>query len=134
MKVLVTGGAGFIGSGFIRFLLRTRDDVEVVNFDALTYAGNLENLRELEGNPRYAFIRGDITNFESCTDALKGIDAIVHFAAESHNDRGILDPGIFFRTNVVGTQTLLEAARRAEVKRFHHISTCEVFGDLALDD
>lgn len=134
MHVLVTGGAGFIGSGFIRYFLKTRDDAQVTNYDALTYAGNLENLKAVEDDKRYRFIRGDISDLEGALSALKGVDAVVHFAAESHNDRGVLDPSIFFRTNVVGTQTLLEAARRAGVKRFHHISTCEVFGDLALDE
>jgi len=135
MKILVTGGAGFIGSAFIRYMLGARKDVEIVNYDKLTYAGNLENLKAVEGDPRYRFVRGDIGDLMAAMKAMGGdTDAVVNFAAESHNDRGVLDPGIFFRTNVVGTQALLEAARRCGVKRFHHISTCEVFGDLALDE
>lgn len=133
-KILVTGGAGFIGSAFVRYLLKTRPDVDVVTYDKLTYAGNLENLRSVEGNPRHRFVRGDIGDLEVATAALLGVDTVVNFAAESHNDRGVLDPTIFLQTNVVGTQALLEASRRAGVSRFHHISTCEVFGDLALDE
>jgi dTDP-glucose 4,6-dehydratase len=135
MKILVTGGAGFIGSAFIRFMLGAHKDVEIVNYDKLTYAGNLENLASVERDPRYRFVRGDIGDLMAAMKALGGdTDAVVNFAAESHNDRGVLDPGIFFRTNVVGTQTILEASRRCGVKRFHHISTCEVFGDLSLDE
>ncbi|HCC22512.1 dTDP-glucose 4,6-dehydratase [Candidatus Uhrbacteria bacterium RIFOXYC2_FULL_47_19] len=134
-KILVTGGAGFIGSAFVRYLLRTHDDVQVVNYDKLTYCGNLENLRDVEKDPRYSFVKGDIGNLDEALAALgQDTDAVVNFAAESHNDRGVLDPGIFLRTNVVGTQAMLEACRRAGVGRFHHISTCEVFGDLALDE
>lgn len=133
-RILVTGGAGFIGSTFVRHLLRTHDDVEVVNFDKLTYAGNLENLREVEGNPRYRFVKGDIGDPAAVDAALKGIDAVVNFAAETHNDRSVLDPGVFVRTNVLGTHVLLEACRRAGNVRFHHISTDEVFGDLGLDE
>jgi len=139
-RIFVTGGAGFIGSAFIRYLLREHEGVEVVNYDALTYAGNLENLKPVENDPRYRFARGDIGDMEAVLEAFKrfptagAVSAVVNFAAESHNDRGVLDPGIFLRTNVLGTQVLLEAARRVGVERFHHISTCEVFGDLALDD
>ncbi len=132
--ILVTGGAGFIGSGFIRYMLSAHEDIRIVNFDALTYAGNLENLRAIEADPRYRFVRGDICDAAAVTEALHGVDAVVHFAAETHNDRGVLDPGIFVRTNVLGTQTLLEACRRAGNIRFHHISTDEVFGDLGLDE
>lgn len=134
MKVFVTGGAGFIGSAFVRHMLRAHQDVEIVNYDKLTYAGNLANLREVENDPRYRFVKGDIADFETVTAALEGVDAVVNFAAESHNDRGVLDPGIFFRTNVVGTQVLLEACRRKGVGRFHHISTDEVYGELGLDE
>ena len=133
-RILVTGGAGFIGSAFIRYILRTDKAAHVVCYDKLTYAGNLENLREVRNDPRFRFVRADIGDFDAALAALQGIDTVVNFAAESHNDRGVLDPGIFFRTNVLGTQTFLEASRRAGVKRFHHISTCEVFGDLALDE
>ncbi|MBI4133785.1 dTDP-glucose 4,6-dehydratase, partial [Candidatus Uhrbacteria bacterium] len=134
MKILVTGGAGFIGSNFIHYMLREHDDVEILNFDKLTYAGNLENLRDVEHDPRYTFYRGDIADVEVVSRAMSGIHLVVNFAAESHNDRAVLDPGAFVRTNVLGTQVLLDAALRAGVKRFHHISTCEVFGDLALDE
>lgn len=134
MKYLITGGAGFIGSNFIHYILKKYSDIKVVNYDALTYAGNLENLKDLEKTPNYSFIKGDIGDFKTARTALEGVDVVVNFAAESHNDRAILDPGIFVRTNVLGTQVFLEAARDAKVKRFHHISTCEVFGDLELDE
>jgi len=133
-KILVTGGAGFIGSAFVRYLLRTYPELEVVNYDKLTYAGNLENLREVDKDPRYHFVKGDIGDLDAAVKALAGVDAVVHFAAETHNDRSVLDPGIFSRTNVLGTQIMLEACRRAGVRRFHHISTDEVFGDLGLDE
>lgn len=132
--VLVTGGAGFIGSNFIHYWLKHHPEDRVICYDALTYAGNLENLKEAEANSNYVFVKGDITDVEDARAALEGVDIVVNFAAESHNDRAILDPGIFVRTNVLGTQIMLEAARQAGVKRFHHISTCEVFGDLALDE
>lgn len=131
---MVTGGAGFIGSAFIRYVLKAHDDVEVVNYDKLTYAGNLLNLKEVEGDPGYSFVKGDIGDMESVSAALDGVDTVVNFAAESHNDRGVLDPGIFLKTNVLGTQVLLEACRQKEIGRFHHISTDEVFGDLDLDE
>ncbi len=134
MKLLVTGGAGFIGSNFIRYWLRSHPGDFVINYDLLTYAGNLENLRGIDTLPNYRFVRGDIGDYETAREALDGVDVVVNFAAESHNDRAILDPGIFVKTNVHGTQILLEAARDAKVRRFHHISTCEVFGDLALDE
>ena len=132
MRVLVTGGAGFIGSTFINYWLREHSGDEVANFDALTYAGNLENLQTVERNPRYRFIRGDIADAAAVARAISGVDVIVHFAAESHVDRSIVGPAVFIRTNVVGTQVLLDAAVRAKVKRFHHVSTDEVFGQLPL--
>lgn len=134
MKILVTGGAGFIGSAFIRYILRNTSDIEVVNYDALTYAGNLDNLSEIAIDKRYTFIRGDIRNKESVLAALDGVDIVVNYAAESHNDNAVKNPTIFLETNVIGTQVLLQACREKNIKRFHHISTCEVFGDLSLDD
>lgn len=133
-KILVTGGAGFIGSGFVRWVIKHQPWVQVVTYDALTYAGNLENLKEVENSPRHQFIRGDITDLEQSRAALKGVEAVVHFAAETHNDRSVLDPGIFSRTNVLGTQVMLEACRQAGNVRFHHVSTDEVYGDLGLDE
>jgi dTDP-glucose 4,6-dehydratase len=133
-RILVTGAAGFIGSNFVHWLLGHRDDVEVVSFDKLTYAGNLENLKPVEGDSRHRFVRGDIGDAAAVEAALEGVDAVVNFAAETHNDRSVLDPGIFVRTNVLGTQVLLGACRHAGVNRFHHISTDEVYGDLGLDE
>lgn len=137
MRLLVTGGAGFIGSNFIRYWLGRHGDDEVVNLDLLTYAGDPESLadvRRAEGD-RYQLVRGDIADLDLVLGLLRDrrIDTVVNFAAESHNSRGVLDPGAFMRTNALGTQVLLEAVRRAETPRFHQISTCEVFGDLALD-
>ena len=132
-KVLVTGGAGFIGSNFIMFILKHRADCEVVNLDALTYAGNKANLQELESNDRYRFIHGRIEDPAAAKDAVSGVAAVVHFAAESHVDRSIDDAAPFITTNVLGTQVLLEAARRAGVKRFVHVSTDEVYGALGTE-
>ncbi len=129
MKILVTGGAGFIGSNFIHYWLEHHPEDEIINFDKLTYAGNLENLRAVESNPHYIFIKGDICEKEMVFDVVKEIDVIVHFAAESHVDRSILDPGAFIRTNIQGTQMLLSAVKEYK-KRFHHVSTDEVFGAL----
>lgn len=134
MKIVVTGGAGFIGSAFIRYMLKTHQDIEIVNFDVLTYAGNLENLREVEKDARYQFVKGDVTDLEAVTSVVRGVDAVVHFAAESHVDRSVLDPGAFLRANVIGTQILLEACRREGNIRFHHVSTDEVYGDLELGE
>ena len=131
MKLLVTGGAGFIGSNFVRYWLDKYPEDEVVNLDALTYAGNLENLKGVENNPRYRFVRGDIRDKSTVFGVIEGIEMVVHFAAESHVDRSILDPFDFVTTNVSGTYLLLEAARKHGV-RFHHVSTDEVFGSLAL--
>jgi dTDP-glucose 4,6-dehydratase len=130
MKLLVTGGAGFIGSNFIRYYLHTHPDDEIVNLDSLTYAGNLENLKDIENNPKYHFILGDITDEEIVINALDNIDIVVHFAAESHVDRSIMEAEQFVITNVVGTYVLLEASRKKGIKRFHHISTDEVFGTI----
>ena len=143
--ILVTGGAGFIGSNFVHYLLQSEPDVQIINLDALTYAGSLENLKDLPDPSRHVFIHGDITDQEMVYRifAEYGIDTVVHFAAETHVDRSILDPGAFVQTNVVGTFTLLEAARKAwlvdktvprNVVRFHHVSTDEVFGTLSKAD
>lgn len=134
MKLLVTGGAGFIGSNFVHHILKTYPDYEVINLDALTYAGNLENLKELENDPRHRFVKGDICDAVLVDDLAKQVDIIVHFAAESHVDRSIIDSAAFVRTNVIGTHTLLEAARKAGNLRFHHVSTDEVFGSLGAQE
>jgi dTDP-glucose 4,6-dehydratase len=132
MNVLVTGGCGFIGSNLVRLLVQERPDWRIVNLDRLTYAGNPENLADLEGHPRYRFVRGDICNGELVADLFKTerLDAVMHLAAESHVDRSILAPSIFIETNVRGTQVLLEAARELGVRRFLHVSTDEVYGSL----
>ena len=134
MKILVTGGAGFIGSNFIHYWLKKYPTDSIVNLDALTYAGNLENLRAVENNKNYKFIKGDIGDTELINDAVKGVDLIVHFAAESHVDRSIMDSGDFIHANVEGTRVLLDAAKNNGRIRFHHISTDEVFGSLGLKD
>ncbi|MHC5004900.1 MAG: dTDP-glucose 4,6-dehydratase [Planctomycetota bacterium] len=132
--VLVTGGAGFIGSNFIRFLLERRPGVRVTNYDALTYAGNLVSLEDVADDPRYRFVRGDIRDRDAMGDALAECDAVVHFAAESHVDRSIVDSGPFVSTNVVGTQVLLDACvQHGGIRRFVHIGTDEVYGELPLD-
>jgi len=144
-NVLVTGGAGFIGSNFIRYLLEVEPQARVVNLDALTYAGSLENLKDLPDPDRHVFVHGNICDHELVSELFhrQAIDTVVHFAAESHVDRSILEPGQFVQTNIVGTFTLLEAARKAwlvdktipvETARFHHVSTDEVFGSLAPED
>ncbi len=130
MRVLVTGGAGFIGSHFIRHLLRCHPDCQVVNLDKLTYAGNLANLADLAGHPRYRFVRGDICDGRLVDEVMAGCDAVVNFAAESHVDRSIHDAGEFIRTDVYGTWTLLEAARRHRVARYLQVSTDEVYGSI----
>ncbi len=134
MKLLVTGGAGFIGSNFIRYWMKNHPNDVIVNFDKLTYAGNLENLKDVEKNPHYVFIRGDVCDPVAVTEAMRGVDKVIHFAAESHVDRSIIDPAAFMLTNVVGTQVLLDAASRYKVQHFHYISTDEVFGDLGIND
>ena len=131
LPVMITGGCGFIGSNFVRHLLATDPDLPVVNFDCLTYAGNLQNLADLEGHPRYRFVRGDITDREAVRAVVgKGVSGILNFAAESHVDRSIHDSGPFVRTNVLGTQVLLDAAREFRVPRYLQVSTDEVFGSL----
>jgi dTDP-glucose 4,6-dehydratase len=133
VKVLVTGAAGFIGSNFVRYWVEQHPDDHVIALDALTYAGNRPNLADVDD--RITFVHGDICDLDGLvrTFADHEVDVIVNFAAESHNSLAILDPGLFFRTNVIGTQTLCEAARRHGVSRLHHVSTCEVYGDLELD-
>jgi len=132
MKLFVTGGAGFIGSNFIRYWIKNHPADSIVNFDALTYAGNLENLSGPDKHVNYQFIKGDVTSATAVIAAMAGCDTVVHFAAETHVDRSITGPGIFLTTNVIGTQVLLDAALKAGIKRFHHISTDEVFGALPL--
>jgi dTDP-glucose 4,6-dehydratase len=131
MKVLITGGAGFIGSNFVRYMVRKYPSYQIINLDALTYAGNLENVKEVENEPNYRFVKGDITDRELIESLFaEGIDAVVNFAAESHVDRSIVDPGIFVKTNVQGTQVLLDAAKKYGVKKYIQISTDEVYGTL----
>lgn len=132
MKIVVTGGAGFIGSAFVRLVLQERPDVHVINLDALTYAGNLENLASVAGNPNYRFVKGNICDRELVQNlfASERPDAVVHFAAESHVDRSILSPAPVIDTNLIGTFTLLEAARLHGIGRFHHVSTDEVYGSI----
>ena len=146
MKILVTGGAGFIGSNFIHYILKKYParnashsdaggpDYQIINLDALTYAGNLENLKEFEGNANYKFVKGDIGDKDLVNNLVKDVDTVVHFAAETHVDRSIMGPEEFIKTNVLGTFTLLEACKNNENKRFHHISTDEVFGSLGPND
>ncbi len=131
MKILVTGGAGFIGSNFIRLILAKYPDYEVVNLDKLTYAGNLDNLKDIESDERYSFVRADIGDGNAVDRAMSGIDAVINFAAESHVDRSIGGPADFIMTDVFGTYVLLEAARRHEVGRYIQISTDEVYGSIA---
>jgi len=133
MKVLITGGAGFIGSNFIHYWLEHNPNDEIVNLDALTCAGNLENLRDIENNQHYKFVKGNICDFALVNDLVKGVDLIVNFAAETHVDRSILSSDEFIKTNVLGTQILLDAAKNNGNIRFHHISTDEVFGALGID-
>jgi dTDP-glucose 4,6-dehydratase len=130
MKLLVTGGCGFIGSNFIRYLLTNYSDIQVVNLDKLTYAGNLENLRDIAHDPRYSFIKGDICDHSTVADAIPGCETVVNFAAESHVDRSITASRNFVRTGVIGVQVLLDAARSAGVSRFVQISTDEVYGSI----
>jgi dTDP-glucose 4,6-dehydratase len=132
MNLLVTGGAGFIGSNFVRYMLEKYPNYKVVNYDLLTYAGNLENLKDVENHPNYTFVKGDINNRELVDYLVKlhEIEVIVNFAAESHVDRSITDPNIFVKTNVLGTQALLDVAKTNNIKKYVQISTDEVYGTL----
>lgn len=135
MKVLVTGGAGFIGGNFVHYMVNKYPDYQIVNLDLLTYAGNLETCKPVENKPNYKFVRGDIADRKFIMDLFEKeqFDIVVNFAAESHVDRSISDPGIFVQTNVMGTQVLLDASKEYGVKRYHQVSTDEVYGDLPLD-
>lgn len=130
MKLLVTGGAGFIGSNFIRYILNKYPDYKIINYDKLTYAGNPDNLRDVEKDKRYKFVKGDICDFKLVNKYMKKADAVVNFAAETHVDRSILNAGLFIRTDVNGTFSLLEAARANKIGKFIHISTDEVYGSI----
>lgn len=129
-RILVTGGMGFIGSHFVRWILKKHSDWEVVNYDKLTYSGNPENLREVEGNPRYRFVQGDICDSACLEDAARGIDALVHLAAQTHVDRSIDDDLDFLQTNILGTRNVLDVVRRHQIPRYVQISTDEVYGSL----
>ena len=135
MKILVTGGAGFIGGNFVHYMVETYPEDMIVNLDLLTYAGNLETCKPVEGKPNYKFVKGDIADREFIFKLFEEekFDVVVNFAAESHVDRSITDPEIFVKTNVMGTTTLLDAAKEFGVKRYHQVSTDEVYGDLPLD-
>jgi dTDP-glucose 4,6-dehydratase len=132
-KLLVTGGAGFIGSNFIRYWFKKYPQDQIINLDKLTYAGHLSSTKDFDTNKNYQFIKGDICDEKVVKEAMENVDIVVHFAAESHVDRSIRDPQVFLETNVLGTHTLLDQAVKKKVKRFHHISTDEVFGSLPLD-
>ena len=135
MKMLVTGGAGFIGANFVFYILKEHPDYKVVCLDALTYAGNLETLEPAMNNPNFRFVKGDVADRDTVFQLFKEeqFDTVVNFAAESHVDRSIEDPGVFLRTNILGTQVLMDASREFGVKRFHQVGTDEVYGDLPLD-
>ena len=132
MKILITGGAGFMGSHFIKYILARHANWKIINLDKLTYAGNLENLKEIEDNPNYSFVKGDIANAEDVERAIgDGVDKIINYAAETHVDRSIFDPEAFIRTDIFGTYNLLEAARQHDVAQYIQISTDEVFGSIS---
>lgn len=130
MKLLITGGAGFIGSNFIKHLLNKYPDYQIANLDKLTYAGNLDNLKDIENRPNYRFVKGDICDPKAVSEASAGVDAIINFAAETHVDRSILEPGSFIQTDVYGTYVLLEAVKKQGIKRYIQISTDEVYGSI----
>jgi dTDP-glucose 4,6-dehydratase len=133
LKLLVTGGAGFIGSNFVQYILKEHPDYTIVDLDALTYAGDMNNLKEIKNNPHHRFVHGRIEDGKLVDKLMKGIDIVINFAAESHVDRSIIEPQVFITTNVLGTQVLLDAAVKGKVKLFFQISTDEVYGALALD-
>lgn len=133
MRILVTGGAGFIGSCFVRHILNTHEDYKVINLDVLTYAGNIENLKDVENNPNYKFVHGNICDKKLVTQLVNEVDCVVNFAAESHVDRSITGPEIFIETNVQGTLNLLQASKGAKIERFLQVSTDEVYGSLGKD-
>ena len=133
MKLLITGGAGFIGSNFIRYWFQQHPEDEIINLDKLTYAGHLSSTKDFADKSNYKFVKGDICDHKLVDELMSGIDYVVHFAAESHVDRSITGPQVFITTNIIGTQVLLDAALKHKVKKFHHVSTDEVFGELSLD-
>jgi len=135
MKILVTGGAGFIASNFLHYMINKYPDYKIVCLDALTYAGNYNNIKELESKENFKFVKGDITNIEAVDKLFSEelFDIVVNFAAESHVDNSIKNPGVFLTTNILGTQVLMDASRKYNVKRYHQVSTDEVYGDLPLD-
>ena len=130
MKLLVTGGAGFIGSNFIRYMIKKYPDYKIINLDKLTYAGNLDNLKDMEDHPNYTFVRGDICDVKAVSEVTEGVDAILNFAAETHVDRSILEPGSFIQTDVYGTYVLLETVKAKCIRRYIQISTDEVYGSI----
>lgn len=129
-KLLITGGAGFIGSNFVKYMLNKYPDYEIINLDSLTYCGNLENLYDIESNPNYTFIKGDICDSELVEEITEDVDYIINFAAESHVDRSIENPEIFIKSNILGTQVLLDAAKKTNIKKYLQVSTDEVYGSL----
>jgi dTDP-glucose 4,6-dehydratase len=134
MKILVTGGAGFIGSNFVKYILKNYPEDSVVNFDKLTYAGNLENLKDIEKDERYSFVQGDICDYKALLDASNGVDVIVHFAAESHVDRSVHSSKEFLDSNIYGTQNVIDVVRELNIKKYIHIGTDEVYGDIEAPD
>src|SRR3972149_7742640 len=133
MKLLITGGAGFIGSNFIRYWLKKYSQDKIVNLDKLTYAGHLSSTKDFASNKNYKFIKGDICDSKVVDKAMQGINYVTHFAAESHVDRSITGPALFVKTNIVGTQVLLDFVRKYRVQRFHYVGTDECFGSLELN-
>ena len=130
MKILVTGGSGFIGSCFIRYILNKYSNYKIINLDALTYCGNLDNLKDIEANPNYEFVHGNICDEALVNELVNKVDCVINFAAESHVDNSIKSSKIFFETNVLGTLNLLEASKKAKIKKFIQISTDEVYGSI----